>query len=289
MRDPHPILQDGKLENIDLTQRVPRTSKWDDYSLSDFPTDDIMPVCLSDNTELSYLQPTKPKTLCKVYSRWIYEMYSSAADTGAEYLFRTDAYGNVYGIKEGEVKNGMPTISLNDHGGHYTFSAHTHPPGYSTDENLSYNLPPPGFSKPDLNVIEDGPELTIGCVVPCPDRFISTRIFIVTKFPDEYMKEEHGQGNQDTTSMLDRYRKELANSIFHQAENVEIMRDPGSDGDYKNRLLKIVKDSEEVFSSFIEDNSVALNVVKLRFEDGYAVPDEDLDIMPKYDPYEELL
>jgi hypothetical protein len=290
MRDPHPILQDEDLQDIDLTQRVPRKAGWDEYSLSDFPTDNIMPVSLSNNSDLRYLQPSNPRTVCKIYSRWIYEMCRSTADTGLEHAFRTDAYGNVYGLTEGIVENGGQSIYFNDHIIQHTLGSHTHPLG-SVNEN--YNQPPPGFSQTDLDFLKERSSPIYECLVLCPNELIKTKVLVLGMFRTKEQKHRSMEQDQSPESVKDRYTDEVLFNMIYQAENIDSMSDPGSDEKQKGIIATLMDGAQNRFNDFVDNNTVngesivGLDVIKIRFEDGYAIPDEDIDITPEYNPYDE--
>jgi hypothetical protein len=281
MRDPHPILEDRYLD-VDLTQRVPRTADWDEDSLSDYPTDDIMPVCLSDDSDLEYYYPLYAETICKTYSRWIYETCKSTVNDGLEHGFRTDAYGNIYGIKDGRIDdNGRNAIDVNDYLANRSFFLHTHP---IRGEEYKFNqkdapVPASGFSESDLEnakVVAPGYHF---CMIPCANRIIETRMFVVQTFDTEEEREYFmGHIPQDFESLMERYVTSLVDNIFYHAENVDEIL---FDSDY---LMTQARSSIKIFKEFIEENIVGLDVVPIKFEDEYAIPDRNLNIVPETDP-----
>jgi hypothetical protein len=282
MRDPHTGLID-RYSDIDLTQRVPRKADWDDKSLSDFPTDDIMPVCLSNNSELEYTYPLNGEAMCKIYSRWIYETCKATVDDGLEHGFRTDAYGNVYGLKQGRIADdGQHVIDRDDYITHNSFFVHTHPlrpPEYDEINDTEAPLPPFGFSESDLEGAKTMPPGCPSCIILCPNELIETRMFIVETFDTEEEREYFmGHIPNDFESTMRRYVTSLVDNVFYHSENVDrVVFDHGYN-------MSMVQDVVGIFEEFIQENIVGLDVVPIKFEDGYAIPDRNLNIVPETDP-----
>jgi hypothetical protein len=279
MKDPHPILED-RYSDIDLTQRVPRTEDWDEDSLSDYPTDDIMPVCLSDNSDTDYDFPVNGVSVCKVYSRWIYEICKSTTNTGREYAFRTDGYGNIYGIQEGEVIGDEGNIvNMRDYLTHNTLFVHTHPLRIEDESKIAPKIPPGGFSQGDLDLLKESPPYSYMCAVLCPNELIKTRILILGIFDNEEQRERAmGHLPHDLESLMTRYVTAQVDNQFYHAENVDEALYDHEDIMYQSNY------TTSLLERFAQQNTVGLDVVPIKFEDGYAVPDRNLNIVPETDP-----
>lgn len=83
---------------------------------------------------------------------------------------------------------------------------------------------------------------------------------------------------QDFESLMERYVTSLVDNIFYHAENVDEIL---FDSDY---LMREARGSIGIFKEFIKENIVGLDVVPIKFEDEYAVPDRNLDIVPEANP-----
>lgn len=281
MKDPHPPLNEV-YPDVDLTQRVPRTADWDDQTLDDYPTQDIMPVCLSDTSELGYAKPSGPKTIAAVYSRWIHAICKATVQTDYEHACNTDAYGNIYGVLEDRLKDepGGPFdadiqrgIERTEYRIHNQMFIHTHPRA-EVIEGVSSGYSS-GFSLKDLEMLLTRcPPASHMSFIPVTDKLTSTKLFTSYVYEDEEQKSNMlpKECISEPEDILYQYDKELTEVTQHLLSN-------GSNTKVGPDMFADIKLSLDIMSEALElsPERLGLGVISIRIEDGLAVPDENAE------------